>query len=315
MKTNDGIYGSTISASVWRDRATGTEALRSHVPVPEFIAVTEPDVRRQFASLKNEDQRQAYLDALMGRLDASVISWTTFYEAVSLVRDHRPYWRKQGYSNFADFWQEHAGPTFEAWRELEDIYAFAKLACPQLFELNNQRARRLSDRLNMLSGPTTRKRRRVQGTKRIFETPADATEAIRHALNWTMVSNRSFEYRLYRLKRDRPAIAASLLSGKFTVRLDSGQYAIDLIRAERLAYGDDYRLQGSNNGAQKNRSGKGPQSHAAEVKKVLRELDHVADVAKHSPDIQHQIVERLQKLPWLLEAIAQTQRAQKSQPK
>jgi hypothetical protein len=313
--TNDATSSFAMTASGWRDRATGTEALRNHVPVPEFIAVTEPDVRRQFASLKNEDQRHAYLDALMGRLDASVISWTTFYEAVSIIRDHRPYWRKQGYSNFAEFWQLRAGPTFEAWRELEDIYAFAKLACPQLFELDTQRARRLSDRLNTLSAPTSRKRLHVQGSKRVFETPAAATEAIRNALNWTMVGNRSFEYRLYRLKRDRPAIAASLLSGEFTVRLDSGKYSIDLIRAERLVYGDDYRLHGGNAGKPKNGPGKRMQSHASDAKKVLRELDHVADVAKHSPDIQQQIVRRLQKLPWLVEAIAQSTRAQNSQPK
>lgn len=301
MRPNRNQFPASIPASQFRDRMSGAEISLGHVPVPELIAVTDPDLRHQFASLKNEHQREAFLDALLQRLDASVFSWATFYEAVAILRDHRPYWHKLGFASFADFWQIRAAPAFQAWKDLEDMYAFAKLACPSLFDLDQPRARRLTARLNALSAPTQKQRRQVKGTKRLFETSTSAVEAVRHALKWRMVSNRSFEYRLYRLKRDHPDIAAALLAGDYTLRLDSGMYTVDLIKAERQAYGDTYGLRGP---PPKSLEQPKSRSQAAEERQVLREITHLAKAAARSKDLQKRIAGRLLKLPWLVQAIS-----------
>jgi hypothetical protein len=301
VKSNGLISEGTATARQLRDTMTGTNISLDHIPVPELIAVTDPDLRRQFASLKNEQQRQGFLDALLRRLDASILSWTTFYEAVAILREHQSYWHKKGFSSFADFWRARAAPTFEAWKELEDVYAFAKLACPDLFELDPTHARRLAQRLNALSAPTRRQRRRARGGKRVFETPAEATDAIRHALTWEMVSNRSFEYRIYRLKRDHPGIVALLLAGDYTVRLDNGTYAVDLIKAERRLYGEGYGHR-SEVAKRKNRSGSLSQTKKAG--RVLLDIERLARAAGSSHKLQQQIIGRMRKFPWLVQALS-----------
>ncbi|MBP1203088.1 hypothetical protein JOD97_001102 [Duganella sp. 1411] len=297
MRTNETSAVRTPKQSrSLRDQLAGTEALRTRIPMPEFIVLTDPDVRRHFASLKNETQRRAYLDALMRMLDHSIESWTTFYEAVSLLRNHRPYWRKQGYGTFAAFWRDRAGPTFQALKELEDIYAYARLACPEYGGSDSRSARRLRSRVEVLATPVKLKRIPVSGGKRVFESKDDASKAIAHAFKWSMVSNRSFEYRLYRIKRDRQDVAAHLLAGKFTVRLDSGLYAIDLIRAERAVYGATYGMNGSSTVAKTS-----TETHAldTEKKRIKQEIQHLVKASAQSSAYQRYILEQLRAIPWL----------------
>lgn len=281
---------------ILRDRLAGTEALHSRIPMPEFVVLTDPDVQRHFASLKNEAQRLAYLDALMGMLDHSIESWTTFYEAVSLLRNHSPYWRKQGYNSFAAFWRDRAGPTFQALKELEDIYAYARLACPEFRGNDSRSARRLRSRLEALAAPLKLKRITVSSGKRVYESRDEASKAIAHAFKWSMVSNRSFEYRLYRIKRDRHDVAADLLAGKFTVRLDSGLYAIDLIRAEREVYGATY---GMNSNSPIAEGATGARSLGEERKRIKHEIQHLVKVSARSSAHQQYILEQLKAIPWI----------------
>ena len=118
-----------------------------------------------------------------------------------------------------------------------------------------------------------------------------------------MVSNRSFEYRLYRIKRDRPDVAAELLAGKYTVRLDNGQYAIDLIRAEREVYGISYggrNCSSSPMGA----TASSPRAAAAERLRIQREIRHLVRVSARSPDYQRLILEQLRSVTWLVRELA-----------
>ena len=111
-----------------------------------------------------------------------------------------------------------------------------------------------------------------------------------------MVSNRSFEYRLYRIKRDRQDVAAQLLAGKFTVRLDSGLYAIDLIRAERAVYGATYGMNGSSPVAKTS-----TETHAldTEKKRIKQEIQHLVKASAQSSAYQRYILEQLRAIPWL----------------
>jgi hypothetical protein len=289
-----------------RDNLIGADALDSRIPIPEFIAVTDPDIRRHFASLENDIQRQGYLDELLEKLKYSIHGWVKFYEAASILREQRRYWRHLGYSSFEEFWRDRAGPTFRSFKELEDVFCFAKIACPELFNMDTRNTRRLYGQLDKLNSSASRRSRinRVTGRKRVFESVDEARVAIIHAMKWSMVSNRSFEYRVYRIKRDRPDVAAQLLAGKYFKRLASGLYAIDLIRAEREAFGESSPHRKVQPIASKVRRAMPDSSIASEDVVVLEEVDHVIDVASHSRQVRAQIIDRLRAVPWVVRALS-----------
>ncbi len=220
-----------------RDQLAGRNVAAT-IAVPELITLQGLDVRSRFLSLENETQRTGFLDAIIAKVTGNLGNWAKFYEAVELVRQHRPYWQQQGYTSFDDFWHAVAGPCFRSFKELEDIYSFAKTACPELFQLDFDAARHLARKINDLRAvPALEAHGGVRIKKRHYASNAEAHAAVVQASKWYNAGGNSLEYRLARLKRDRPDIAAAVLSGQYFRTLHTGSVGIDMAAAERDAYG------------------------------------------------------------------------------
>lgn len=232
---------SVSESRVIRDSHAGHSS-GAAIPTPELIALNVVDIRRRFLSLENAHQRSGFLDAIVAKLGGNLGDWARFYEAVEIVREQDDYWKSKGYASFEEFWHAVAGPSFRSFKELEDVYNFAKTACPELFHIDFDGAKQLRKRLSALIG------RSGNGTiagarskKRLYEDASEAHAALSDAMKWHNAGGTSLEYRLAKLRRDRPDIAARILAGEYFKYLRTGQIGIDMAAAERDAYGDKFR--------------------------------------------------------------------------
>jgi hypothetical protein len=241
LMENNGMHRTVNESRTIRDAAAGFNAGAS-VPIPELIALSGADIRARFDSLENAEQRNSFLDAIISKLGNNLGDWARFYEAVEIVHDETSYWKAKGYRSFEDFWRSKAGPSFRSFKELEDVYNFAKTACPDLFGIDFEGAKLLRRRLNGVSvSATISARRRTK--KRLYSGNAEAHAAVIDALAWHNAGGTSLEYRLAKIKRDRPDIAARVLAGEFFKQLRTGHVGIDIASAEREAYGEVQRRQ------------------------------------------------------------------------
>lgn len=276
----------TSESKAVRDNLTGHNVAAT-VPIPELISITSGDVRGRFASLENDEQRQGFLDSITTKLDSNWGNWAKFYEAVSIIREQKAYWQAKGFDSFENFWRAKAGPAFQSFKELEGIYNFAKTACPELFGIDFEGAKQLRKKLEKLSSiPALAQNGVTKAKKRLYSDTTEAHAAVTQAMGWHNAGGTSLEYRLAKLKRDRPDIAARILAGEFFKELGTGQIGIDMAAAEREAYGEVTRKpkrQASNIGS--------------EVAKTIRS-------AAKSQTSRQQVINELREIPWLMEALA-----------
>lgn len=74
-------------------------------------------------------------------------TWVRIYETLDLIRTTEWYWRDKGFDSFEDWWVENGHPLFGQWAELEQTYSYAKLAAPELFEVDYEEAKALAQSL------------------------------------------------------------------------------------------------------------------------------------------------------------------------
>jgi hypothetical protein len=227
-KVRDDLAGHNIAAAI---------------PIPELVSLEAVDVRMRFHSLENETQRRSFLDGIISKLGSNLGNWAAFYEAVEIVREHDAYWRGKGYRSFDEFWKAAAGPCFRSFKELEDIYNFAKTACPEMFQLDFEAARIWAQQVHDLRAvPALDGHGGVRIKKRHYEDNDEAHAAVVQASKWYNAGGNSLEYRLAKIKRHRPDIAAAVLAGDYFRVLASGRIGIDMVAAERDAYGENARV-------------------------------------------------------------------------
>lgn len=269
-----------------RDSLAGHNAA-APVPIPELIAITAGDVRERFASLENDEQRQGFLDSITAKLNGNWGNWAKFYEAVAIIREQETYWKRKGYDSFESFWRAMAGPAFQSFKELESIYNFAKTACPELFGIDFEGAKHLRKQLQALVAVPVLGANGIQrAKKRYYSGKEEARAAVVVANTWYNPGGKSLEYRLAKLKRDRPDIAARVLAGEFFRTLGTGLIGIDMAAAEREAYGEP-----------KQKSQPVKTTVGLNVAKMIRS-------AAKSHVSRQQIIEKLREIPWLMDALA-----------
>lgn len=275
-----------------RDHLAGHNVAAT-IPIPELVAITGGDVRDRFASLENDEQRQGFLDAVTGKLDSNWGNWAKFYEAVAIVREQKDYWQGKGFDSFDSFWRAKAGPAFQSFKELESIYNFAKTACPELFGIDFDGARQLRKKLEKLSAVPALANHGGEGRrikKRLYSGTEEAHAAVKQAMTWHNAGGTSLEYRLAKLKRDRPDIAARILAGEFFKTLGTGQIGIDMAAAEREAYGEPLRK------PKPTTTGVG-----SNVAKMIRS-------AAKSQAVRQQVIDELRAIPWLVDALTSSKK-------
>lgn len=271
-----------------RDQHAGHN-LAAAIPIPELISLSGFDVRARFQSLENDDQRSSFLDTIIAKLDSNLGNWATFYEAVDIVRANQSYWEGKGYPTFDEYWHEVAGPCFQSFKELEDIYCFAKTACPELFNMDFDTARSWAQQISELRAvPAINP---LGGTikKRHYANCNEARAAVVQASKWYNAGGNSLEYRLARLTRDNPEIAAAVLAGRYFKRLGTGRIGIDMVAAERDAYGERPKQRAGNVRQRKS-------NPAAKLAMQIRALSH-SSIARES------VVAELSEIRWLVAAL------------
>lgn len=222
-----------------RDNLAGHNVAAA-IPIPELVSLEAVDVRTRFHSLENETQRCSFLDGIISKLGSNLGNWAAFYEAVEIIREHDAYWRGKGYRSFDEFWRAAAGPCFRSLKELEDIYNFAKTACPEMFQLDFEAARNWAQQVHDLRTLTALDADGgVRIKKRHYADNEEAHAAVVQASRWYNAGGKSLEYRLAKIKRDRPDIAAAVLAGDYFRVLSTGRIGIDIVAAERDAYGEN----------------------------------------------------------------------------
>ena len=257
------------------------------VPTPELIALNAMDIRRRFHSLENDSQRSGFLDAIVSKRGRNLGDWARFYEAVEIVREQDDYWKGKGYKTFENFWHDTAGPSFRSFKELEDVYNFAKTACPELFNIDFNGARQLRKRLKALSNTRSGQMATAGSSKkRLYADTSEAHAALREAMQWHNAGGTSLEYRLAKLKRDRPDIAARVIAGEYFKYLRTGQIGIDMAAAERAAYGE------------KSRRLNRPVNVGERVYRIIRE-------SARSSSMRAEILEGLAKIGWVVDGLHQ----------
>jgi len=276
----------TADSRAIRDNRAGHN-IAATVPIPELVLIASGDVRERFAALENDEQRQGFLDAITAKLDSNWGNWAKFYEAVAIIREQRAYWKDKGFDSFESFWREKAGPAFQSFKELESIYNFAKTACPELFGIDFEGAKELRKKLEKLKAvPPLTNYGGTRVKKRLYSGTEEAHAAVTQAMAWHNAGGTSLEYRLAKLKRDRPDIAARILAGEFFKTLGTGQIGIDMAAAEREAYGEPQR--------KPKQASTGVGSNVA---KMIRS-------AAKSQAARQQVIDELRAIPWLVEALA-----------
>jgi hypothetical protein len=269
-----------------RDNLTGHNA-GAVVPVPELITLAGGNVRNRFLALENAEQRHGFLDAIIAKLGSNLGDWATFYEAVEIVHEQKQYWHSKGFGSFEAFWHSIAGPSFRSFKDLEDVYNFAKTACPELFGIDFAGAKLLRERLAALQKiPALHAHGGGRIKKRLYAGRDEAHQAVAQAMTWHNAGGTSLEYRLAKIKRDRPDIAARVLAGEFFKQLGTGQIGIDMASAEREAFGTSTT-----------RPRKPPPKASEQVAAIIR------SAAKSSVSREDFIAE-LSKIPWLAQGIA-----------
>jgi hypothetical protein len=222
-----------------RDHLAGHNVAAA-IPIPELVSLESLDVRTRFCSLENETQRLSFLDTIISKLGGNLGNWAAFYEAIEIVREHNAFWRGKGFQSFDEFWRVAAGPCFQSFKELEDIYNFAKTACPDMFQLDFEAARSWAKQVHDLRAvPALDGHGGVRIKKRHYADNDEAHAAVVQASKWYNAGGNSLEYRLARIKRDRPDIAAAILAGSYFKVLGTGRIGIDMVAAERDAYGEN----------------------------------------------------------------------------
>ena len=213
---------------------------------PDILFVTNP--QNQFTDIDSnltltEEQKLNYKKGLLSEIvrtsDISGSQWAKYYEAIAFLKENDWYWKDQGFADFESFWQEHTGNGFQAWAELESMYNFAKIACPELFTITKDEATELYkelEKLRQISAATGHGGER----KKVFETEAHAKQRLLEVAS-TKISGQSLEKRFARLRRDAPEVAAKLLQGEFLRKTTAGFFYIDMASAERIAYGESTR--------------------------------------------------------------------------
>lgn len=276
----------TSESRAIRDNLAGHN-IAAALPIPELITITGGDVRNRFASLENDEQRQGFLDAITAKLDSNWGNWAKFYEAVAIIREQQTYWQSKGFDTFESFWRVKAGPAFQSFKELESIYNFAKTACPELFGIDFKAAQVLHQKLDKLRGvPALENNGGYKAKKRFYSGKDEAHAAVAEANTWHNAGGQSLEYRLAKIKRDRPDIAARILAGEFFKELGTGQIGIDMLSAEREAYGEAV-----------NKPKRQVSNVGSNVAKTIRS-------AGKSKVSRQQVINELREIPWLMEGLA-----------
>jgi hypothetical protein len=258
-------------------------------------AQTYREFRKAFGELAEDGARRAYLDTIDRAITAKTSdtsSWASLYEAADFIREHEEFWKELGFSSFDDYWRDRVGEYFSDWRELEMAYNYAVLACPELFAIDWNEASQMAQHLNHLRqieplaehGSNQHVKRTHTGH---YLSEDDAARRVAQAAAWENLGSTSLEYRVGKIRRERPDVYDRMLKREFFKKTHAGKVMIDLKGAEAAARLDKPRVR-----PKKEQLSRGKQL-ATGVKNQLKE----------SNTSQRVFIDELLNIPWVIKAL------------
>jgi hypothetical protein len=167
-----------------------------------LVEVSGSKAREAYTKLRNKDERREMLNGIANNIDIKANRWVDFYEAIKLVEENDWYWRECGYAGFQPFLKDTIGTSLEQWRELEDLYNYAKAACPQLFHIDDATAAKMTRKMETIAA----------APKNGGDRKSDLRNQMTAAMKKTAVQGQySLERVVARVKRDRPDVIAAAL--------------------------------------------------------------------------------------------------------
>lgn len=277
------------------DRSAGVED--AHRAVPLIVMRANRNIRDALDNITKAEpeRRQGALDELVRLLERDPMRWAEVYEVADYLREQEDYWRAEGYEAFEDFWRHKASTAFASLKELEEAYNYAALACPDLFNMDWLEAKTEAGQIAKLRSvrPAQPNGVNVQHAKsRSGELQeSEALAKVQAGGRYVSKGTNTFERRVAKIKRDRPDIYADMEAGRYFRKTGSGAVTIDLIAAERDAYGD----------RPKKKSAK--QLEDAASRNVRRAIEHIRKVSKSST-ARGMLIEELKATPWIVKALS-----------
>jgi hypothetical protein len=223
----------------------GESSVGLHI-APTILFMEDPSEKFRFIdedlSLSEEQRKVRKMGVLTSieRLSStSGKDWARYYESIQFLKENDWYWHEQGFHSFEDYWSSKTGDSFQVWAELEAMYNFAKISCPELFTITADQAKELYLELATLRkiAPASWGGNR---RKKIHATEQEAILRVKEAsLTPVKLSSQSLEKRFARIRRDNPEVAAKILQGHFIRKTTANHFYIDMPSAEREAYGEE----------------------------------------------------------------------------
>lgn len=122
----------------WREHSAHSAALNYAQSVVEANAGAGViDIGKYYDELATSKERNQFLDTLANRLSMSEVGWAQLYTALSLIKEHPEYMNRKGFRTFEEFLKARIGGALTTWRRLEGLYHYAKIACPELFDIRD----------------------------------------------------------------------------------------------------------------------------------------------------------------------------------
>ena len=256
------------------------------------------EFRKAFNAIAEKDARRAYLDQIDRAIAAKASdtsSWASLYEAADFLREHDEFWKELGFATFEDYWRDRAGEHFDNWRELEEAYNYGVVACPPLFKISWKEARQQAQqvaRIRQIAAMSMGMNGSNQHVKRThnghYPTEDDARARVWEGGEWVDHGGNSFEYRVSKIKRDRPDVFDRMVAGDFFKSTQSGVVMIDLKAAEEAAGRNDPK----------------PPRPKREMLGRARQLVSAAkNQLRGAPESQRVFIDELLNLPWFVRAL------------
>lgn len=249
------------------------------------------EFRRAFDALVEEEARRAFLDTVDRAITtraSDTSSWASLYEAADFLREREEFWKELGFSSFESYWRNRVGEYFSNWHELESAYNYAVIACPELFNVDwneaSQRSQQVA-RIRQIAPAASHGGVRTHSGQ--YRTVEDAAARVIEGGDWVHKGGESFEYRVSKIKRDRPDIFDDMVAGKFFKKTQTGVVTIDLKAAEAAAGTNEPRKR-----PKKEMLGRARQL-VSSVKNQLRQ----------APESQRVFLDELLNLPWVVKAL------------
>lgn len=216
--------------------AAGKSAFNAAKADLRLIDIYSDETLDHFAELSG-DEREGFFDALLKYLDAAPGNWARFYKAVQLLRENDWYWREKGFESFESFWQTNAEYIFGSLDVLENTYHFAKLANPEFFDIDYDKAKALQQESARMNAHSVARKvgRQSKRATALLESPEAVDDRLREIGGYQQLGSKSTERRFIKLRSQHPNVAEKFLRGDFVKQTNSGKYVLDLASAEKEA--------------------------------------------------------------------------------